>query len=225
MRSRAELYDWELAHVSGRGHQDLAFYAGLAAGRAGPVLELGCGTGRLTVPLDAVGLDIDPAMLQMARRRGARRLVRADMRRFAFAGRFSLVAIPYNTLQLLASDAEVTACLRAAADHLLPGGVVGFEVTDFQAGVVRTEVAPERLAHADGVTLYGALSHDLPGRVTTYRRHFEEGGRHRRDEIRLRCLRAEDLERLLAGAGLAPVEVVADGPRRLVAAAAASRRA
>ena len=220
MRSPAELYDWELAHVSRRARQDLPFYAALAGARAGPVLELGCGTGRLTVPLDAVGLDIDRAMLAVARRRGAGRLVCADMRRFALAGRFSLVAIPYNTLQLLATDAEVTACLRGAAGHLLPGGRVGFEVTDFQRGAVRTEVPAALLARADGVTLHGALSHDLAGRVTTYRRCFEEGGAQRHDELRLRCLGREDVERLVARAGLALVELVEDGPRLLVAAAA-----
>ncbi|MDP9388928.1 MAG: class I SAM-dependent methyltransferase [Actinomycetota bacterium] len=66
----SQLYDWELEHVHRRHDQDLAFYAELAARTGGPVLELGCGTGRLTAPLDAVGLDLDPAMLAGARAAG-----------------------------------------------------------------------------------------------------------------------------------------------------------
>ncbi|MDP9070354.1 MAG: methyltransferase domain-containing protein [Actinomycetota bacterium] len=219
MRSAAELYDWELAHVSGRGHQDLEFYAALASRTGGPVLELACGTGRLTVPLDAVGLDVDPAMLALARRRGARRLVCADMRRFALARLFGLVAIPYNSIQLLVGAADLVACLRCAAGHLLAGGVLALEVTDFQLGAVRREVEPQLLAAAAGVTLHGSLRHDLERRTTTYRRRFEEGGCLRVDEVRLRCLDRDELGGLVEQAGLRLVDVVDDPPRLLAVAA------
>ena len=230
MRSRADLYDWELAHVAKRFDQDLEFYADAAAGRGGSVLELGCGTGRLTVALGAVGLDIDPVMLARARRHGARHLVRADMRRFALARRFDLVAIPYNTLQLLEHDPGLgpgqrgepghgmLACLRSAAAHLAPGGALALEVTDFQAGAVRTSVALEPLAQADGVRLLGALEHDLERRVTTYHRRFEEAGQARVDHVRLRCLGREELEALLDRAGLEATQVHEDPPRLLCVA-------
>ena len=215
MRSRADLYDWELAHVAGRQDQDLAFYRRAAAGpgRGGPVLELGCGTGRLTAALGAVGLDIDPDMLAAARRRGVRHLIRADMRRFALARRFGLVAIPYNSLQLLVDEDEMVGCLRCAAAHLVPGGALALEVTDFQAGAVRTSVGPEQLARAEGVSLHGALTHDLGRRVTTYHRRFEESGQARVDHVRLRCLRPDELTALLREAGLGQVEVQEDPPR------------
>ena len=219
MRSRAELYDWELAHVSGRSRQDLAFYANLAARTGGTVVELACGTGRLTVPLDAVGLDVDTDMLTRARRRGARRLVCADMRRFALGRRFGLVAIPYNSIQLLLHAEDRTACLRCAARHLLPGGVVALETTDFQLGAVRAEVGPELLATAEGVTLHGSLTHDRATRTTTYHRRFEDGDCTLVDEVRLRCLDGEELAALVATAGLRLVEVVEEPPRLLAVAA------
>jgi SAM-dependent methyltransferase len=218
VRSRAELYDWELAHVAGRSDQDLAFYLWLVDRCGGPVLDLGCGTGRLTVPLNAVGVDVDGAMLAVARRRGARRLVRGDMRRFGFGARFGLVTIPYNSLQLLASDEDRLACLRAAASHLAPGGMLALEVTDFQAGVVVDRVGPELLASADGVTLHGALVHDRDRRMTTYHRCFEEEGRALVDHVHLRCLDRSELGRLLDGAGLRAVEV-RESPPRLTCAA------
>ena len=213
MRSPAELYDWELAHVAGRLDQDVAFYRALAARIGGPVLELACGTGRLTVPLGAVGLDLDAGMLARARRRGARALVQADMRRFALGRRFGVVAIAYNSLQLLLGDAAVLSCLRCAAGHLAPDGVLALEVADFQVGAVRRHAGPELLASAEGVTLVGALEHDLAGRVTTYHRRFEEAGDVRVDHVRLRCLGRAELERLLAASGLELAEAHEDGAR------------
>jgi SAM-dependent methyltransferase len=216
VRSPAELYDWELAHVTGRWDQDLAWYSDLAAGTGGPVLELACGTGRLTEPLGAVGLDTDPDMLAVARRRGVRHLVRADMRRFALAQRFALVALPYNSLQLLVEDDEAVACLRCAASHLAPGGVLALEVTDFQLGALRDSVGWELLARAAGVTLHGALTNDRSRRMSTYHRRFEEGGETRVDHVRLRCLNRAELEGLLERAGLQltdATQVSEDGQR------------
>ncbi|HEX2063324.1 MAG TPA: class I SAM-dependent methyltransferase [Acidimicrobiales bacterium] len=215
MRSPAELYDWELAHVArDRARRlDLPFYAELAARTGGPVLELACGTGRLTAHLSAVGLDIDPAMLAVARRRGVARLVCADMRRFRLACRFGLVAVPYNSLQLLGSDEEIVASLRVAAEHLAPGGLLALEVGDFQAGATRDAVAPELLAEADGVRLYGALVHDRAGRTTTYHRRFEQDGAAHVDHVRLRCLDRAELEGLFHQARLGLVEARKDGHR------------
>ncbi len=213
MRSPAELYDWELAHVAGRSDQDLARYSALAARTGGPVLELACGTGRLTAPLDAVGLDIDADMLTLARRRGVRRLVRADMRCFALAQRFPLVALPYNSLQLLVDEDDAVACLRCAGSHLAPGGVLGLEVTDFQKGAVRDRVGLELLARADGVSLHGALVNERSRRVSTYHRRFEEDGEARVDHVHLRCLDRSELEGLLERAGLQLAEVTEEGQR------------
>lgn len=224
MRSRAELYDWELAHVTGRSRQDLGYYSALARRAGGPVLELACGTGRLTVPLGAVGVDNDPVMLGSARRRGARRLVCADMRCFALAGRFAVVAIPYNSLQLLVDDDDLLACLRCAARHLRPEGVLALEVTDFQAGAAVTTAGPDLLASADGVTLHGAVVHDLRHRVTIYHRRFEEGGQARVDHVRLRCLHLGELEALLAAAGLELDDVTGAPPRFMCAATATPAR-
>lgn len=218
MRSPAEREDWHLAHVARRHHQDLGFYSALARRTGGPVLELACGTGRLTVPLAAVGLDVDPGALAVARRRGARRLVCADMRRFTLAGRFGVVAIAYNSLQLLVDDDDVRRCLRCAAAHLAPEGVVAFEVSDFQSGAVRTHVEPELVATGDGVRLYGAVVHDLDRRVTTYHRRFEEAGTIVVDHVRLRCLDRDEVSCLLADAGLEAEEVTADRRRLMVAA-------
>lgn len=202
MRSTAELYDWELLHVHHRVDQDVAFYRSLARVLGGPVLELACGTGRIAAPLvqaglDVVGLDIDAGMLHLARSRGVARAVQGDMRRFAFSERFGVVAIPYNSLQLLGDDAGVVACLSAAKEHLAPHGMVAFEVTDFPA---EDDVQLEVIAEEDGVRLTGSLERD--GALLHYRRCFEADGEHYEDVLTLRRDGATSSLRWVEQAGL-----------------------
>ena len=71
----APFYDWENARTMGR--RDVAFWRGLAARERPPVLELGCGTGRVLMPLAragvrAVGVDLSAAMMAQAVTRAAR---------------------------------------------------------------------------------------------------------------------------------------------------------
>jgi SAM-dependent methyltransferase len=193
VRSTAERYDWELRHVHGRVDQDVAFYR--RWGRP-PVLELACGTGRVASRLpEAVGLDRDADMLRAARARGVA-CVQGDMRRFAFACRFGLVAVPYNSLQLLSFD-DAVACLACARAHLADDGVVAFEATDF---AVAGDVGPERLASAEGLTLTGWVT--VEGDWLRYGRRFEEDGEAVEDEVRLRRAGASTAEALVAAAGL-----------------------
>lgn len=219
----AARYDWELAHVHHRSDADVPFLLGVAEAHPGPLLELACGTGRILEPLvaaglDVTGLDLDPAMLAAARRRvpGAP-LVAADMRHFALARRFAVVAVAYNSLQLL-DRAGRLACLRTAADHLAPGGRLALEVTDFQAGVTSTSVPLRHLAGDEHLSIWGALEHDLEARRTTYHRRTEWGGRRRVDHVVLHALDEAAVRAELGESGLAVERVEPDGYRlRLVA--------
>jgi ubiquinone/menaquinone biosynthesis C-methylase UbiE len=201
----------------------VGFWLEVAGQHPGPVLELACGTGRLTLPLAAaltgdgtrpgtiVGLDRDPNMLHLACRRAAAlappgrpRFVAADMRHFALAARFALVFVGYNSLQLLNGPDEMLACLTEARRHLAAGGVVGVEVTDFQQGAADGGAATTDvlLGAADGIRLYGDLVHDLAGRSSRYRRRFVGDGWTVEDEVVVRSLDRGELQRLLAQAGL-----------------------
>jgi SAM-dependent methyltransferase len=114
---------------------DIGFVLTLAARAAGPLLELGCGTGRLLLPLaragyTVTGIDSSPAMLALARERLAGEAVavqqrvtlfEADMTAFELPGRFALAIISYNTFMHL-SPAQKTAALQHIHRHLLPGG-------------------------------------------------------------------------------------------------------
>src|SRR3954449_13628218 len=108
----APFYDWENAQTLGR--RDVPFWQRVASRAEGPVLELGCGTGRVSIPLaeagvDLVGVDRSAPMLSRlhaasarARRAGYVKAVRGDIRDLPFASRaFSMVLAPYGILQSL----------------------------------------------------------------------------------------------------------------------------
>jgi SAM-dependent methyltransferase len=120
---------------------DVAFYRRQAKRARGPILELGCGTGRVTFPLadaglDVTGLDASRAMLRVARRklratpRPKVRLVRGDMRRFTLRRRFALVIIPFRAFQALLTVRDQRACLACIRRHLRPGGRLIIDLFD-----------------------------------------------------------------------------------------------
>jgi SAM-dependent methyltransferase len=141
-----ETYDAAASEVP--GGDDVSFFRRLAEKAGGPVLELGCGTGRVAIPLaeagvTVVGLDRSPDMLAIAegkrtalspavRRRV--RFVEADMTDFRVGRRFGLVFAAFRVfMHLLDPDAQL-ACLAAVRRHLRPGGLLVIDVFDPKLG-------------------------------------------------------------------------------------------
>ena len=135
----ADFYDWENAQTLDR--RDVRFWQQLARRVDGRILELGCGTGRVTIPVartgaHIVGVDRSTEMLARARRRAARgrfrnlSLVRGDIRMLPFrkSTRFDLVMAPYGILQSLINEADLTATLRAVERVLAKDGVFGLDL-------------------------------------------------------------------------------------------------
>lgn len=135
----APFYDWENARTFGR--RDVPFWRRLAAREAAPALELGCGTGRLLLPLarlgpPVVGIDRSAAMLARAHARLAKRpasarpaLVRGDITALPFRDAvFGLVIAPYGMLQSLLNATDLNRTLREIARVLRRGGLVGIDL-------------------------------------------------------------------------------------------------
>ena len=136
----APFYDWENARTVAR--RDVAFWQRLAAAQEGRVLELGCGTGRITVPVvragaHVVGIDRSAEMLARGRQRLRRaklphraRLVRGDIRALPFRSRpgFQLVMAPYGILQSLTRERDLAETLRSVARVLRRGGLFGIDL-------------------------------------------------------------------------------------------------
>jgi SAM-dependent methyltransferase len=110
---------------------DGPFYLSLAQQVAGSVLELGCGAGRITIPLakhgiDIVGLDIVPGMIARAKSKAGDlpiQWVQADMRDFHLGQQFSLICAPGFVFEHLLERADQEAMLACVHEHLAPEGV------------------------------------------------------------------------------------------------------
>ena len=123
---------------------DVDFYQRLAAERGGPVLDVGCGTGRVAVALaedgiDVVGVDLSMPMLRLAEERRASlpaevaarlTFIHGDMETLDLGRRFPLIVAPSRVFQfLLTSDAQ-RAGLRALKAHLQADGRLVLDLFD-----------------------------------------------------------------------------------------------
>jgi len=135
----ARLYD----HVYGDSQQPGAiFYLEEAVASGGPVLELGCGTGRVLIPIaragiDIAGVDLSPEMLAVLREKLAREpqevqdrvsVVEGDIRSFDLDRKFALIIIPFRPFQHIIEVKDQLSCLASARRHLEPGGRLIFDV-------------------------------------------------------------------------------------------------
>lgn len=140
-RIQAEFMD---AVYKAADRDDVAYYLDRAASADGPVLELGCGTGRIHLELLAAGVDTDgidlsadslAVLRERAERRGLDPSVRrGDMTAFDADREYALVACPFNAIQEVTSVERQLALLEAAFDALAPGGAFVFDtfVPDFE---------------------------------------------------------------------------------------------
>lgn len=164
----APFYDWENARTLGR--RDVPFWRRIAASTEGDLIELGCGTGRLLMPMARVreglgrtiGVDRSDPMLSRARRRARRLppevrpgLVRGDVRVWPFRDRkFKAVVAAYGLLQSLLRDRDFNATLDATAAALSRGGLFAMDlVPDLSAWDEYERRVPLRGRLSTGTTL------------------------------------------------------------------------
>jgi SAM-dependent methyltransferase len=132
--------------------EDLPIWRDLAAQAGGPILDLGAGTGRVTLDLAAAGhdvtaLDADPVLLdalaERARSRGLEvRCIAGDARALDSPGRFSLVLAPMQFMQIMRGEAGRAALLRGVASCLAPGGVFAAAISDLDEAIPAEDAPP-----------------------------------------------------------------------------------
>src|SRR5262245_34760680 len=222
----APFYDWENARTLGR--KDVPFWRDVATNSRGRVLELGCGTGRVSLPLaragvDLVGVDRSAPMLERLTRQLARsrnphcRASRADIRALPFrSGSFRLVIAPYGILQSLLTPRDLTATLASVARVLGPGGTFGI---DLVPDVPRWREYTNRVQHRGTlgtarITLVESVRQDRPRRLPTFEQRYvvREGGRRdeHRFDLTFRTLSVPAMRRRLERAGFAVDAVLGD---------------
>ena len=133
----ADVYDSVYSYV----HEDIPFYVDRARTSGSPVLELGCGTGRVTLPIaeagiDIVGVDISETMLGVARHKvkqlpkasGAVSLKTGDMRKLSIGHRFKLIIIPFRGFLSLLTIEDQIKTLMTIREHLEPGAELAMNI-------------------------------------------------------------------------------------------------
>jgi SAM-dependent methyltransferase len=226
----AAFYDWENARTVGR--RDVRFWRDFAVRVGGRVLELGCGTGRISVPLaragiPLVGIDRSAEMLAYARRRVRRSrllhppaLVRGDIRHLPFSGRgtFDLVLAPYGILQSLLRDRDLGATLAAVAGVLPAGGRFGIDlvpdVPKWKEYRRRVSLTGRRGRSGPAITLVESVRQDRARRFTIFDHEYVEGwgpGRRvHRFSVTFRTLAVPAMLRRIERAGFAVDAVLGD---------------
>ncbi len=222
----APFYDWENRRTI--GSSDLEFWSRVVSGMKAPVLELGCGTGRVSIPLAAsgvpvVGVDLSMAMLRRARARARKarlgprlQLVRSDIRALPFAANaFDTVIAPYGLVQSMPGAEALAAALRAVGGVLSPGGSlwidIAVEVPRWPE--YRNRVRWRQPKHSTrDATLVESVRQDRARRMTIFRQVYTQrrrSGTIKRDfELCFYTPTLNQLRAQLAAAGL-----VMDQPR------------
>ncbi len=227
----AELYD---IFRGGDELDEIGFYSEVAADQGGNCLDLGCGTGRVLLPLarqgiHITGLDASQFMVEECRARVAAEglsaeILHDDMRTFDLGRQFDLILLPGATFQLLEEREDVISALQQVRAHLLPDGLMLMSlfipyyeiVHESLDGVWRLE-RDEAIGN-DGQRAICHVCADLDRceQVMDLRHRFEvidRSGVTVKSELkrsRLRWYGKYELELLLASAGFQSVEILGD---------------
>jgi SAM-dependent methyltransferase len=207
------------------------FWRQLASRQDGRILELGCGTGRLSLPLlrdgaALVGIDRSEPMLARARTKARRagllqraRFVRGDIRRLPFRTRpgFGLVMAPYGMLQSLTRERDLAETLTSVARVLRRDGVLGIDlVPDLQrwSEYDRRVTLSGRRSAGSYLTLRETVRQDRRRGLTMFDQEYVERGRGQRHVYRFaltfRTLSVPQMRRRLEKAGLEVRAVLGD---------------
>jgi ubiquinone/menaquinone biosynthesis C-methylase UbiE len=150
----AETYDTRTGGFAG----EIDFYVAHAKASGGSVLEVACGTGRVTWPIaragvSIVGIDLAPGMLEMAEQKRQQetrevsnrvRFVRGDMTSFDLGEQFALAIIPFRAFLMLLTVEQQRQALGCIRRHLRPGGRLIIDIFDPRHDRLAQETFGER---------------------------------------------------------------------------------
>lgn len=233
----AEFYDYVPPY---RERADVGFYVQMAKEIGEPVLELGCGSGRVLIPtaragIEICGLDSSAAMLERCRTKLACEpaavrerveLHQGDMRHFELRGSFRLITIPFRGFQHLLEPADQAACLESVHGALAPDGRFVFDVFNPDLSLLvgptpTPETAEPEFTLPDGrrvVRSFRQLRRDYTRQVAAVEfiysvRHPDGREERLTDSFEMRWFFRYEIEYLLERSSFRLVEVYSDFDR------------
>lgn len=222
--------------------EDVEFFVEMAVQSGGPVLELGCGTGRILIPIakegvEIVGIDTSPGMLAVCGEKlsgesegvqSGVRLLDMDMRSIEFVESFSLITAPFRSFQHLLTVEDQMRTLNGVREHLRDDGKFILDIFNPDIKYIVKEEMGEEVLNAeferdDGVKVrryHKPVENDLLGQVKTvqfiYRITYPDGGEDELvDEFYLRYIYRYEAEHLLVRCGFEIEELYCDYQRTL----------
>jgi 2-polyprenyl-3-methyl-5-hydroxy-6-metoxy-1,4-benzoquinol methylase len=194
----------------------IAYYCDLAKGIGGPVLEIACGSGLVTIPVAAqgsyvTGVDLARPMLEHARKKAEAqglhiRWVEADARSFDLETRYQFIFITGNAFQAFLRREDQEALLASVKRHLVSDGIFAFETRNPSGHDLTNQTEEEfdqSYLSVEGHTVSVSFTqmYDPIAQViywTSYRR-WNDGERHHTKETHIACrfIYPQELEALL----------------------------
>ena len=199
---------------------DGPFYVEEATGSGGPVLELACGTGRLTIPIaqsgiKMVGLDQSASMLTHARGKAVEmgvkiEWVEGDCRSFSLNRRFALIFMAFNSMLHLHDQESVAALFQKIRQHLAPQGRFVFDVFNPSLAILTRDPNQRHFdRHYDDphglgtVTLEMTATYDDAAQVNRVKWYFSLPGQKdfQVEQLAVRCFFPQELDLVVRANG------------------------
>ncbi|MBA2453699.1 MAG: class I SAM-dependent methyltransferase [Chloroflexia bacterium] len=201
------------------------FYLELVQQIGGPILDAGCGTGRLTRAfaadgLDVTGLDLSPQMLGHAQHLSDGLNVEwllGDVRTMQLGRRFRLITMTSHGFQHMMTDGDIGDFFDRTREHLLDDGYLAFETRNFAAKTFGGSEEPtlwhsfqDQQGHLVDVLIGSHYDPDSGIERLTEERVVQETGEHERSTFALRYVSVENLNSMLREHGFSIVQQYGD---------------
>ena len=196
---------------------DFAFYKNVCKTRGGKVLELCCGTGRLTIPLHKSGIDIDgvdisASMLERAKQKAGEegasiRFYQQDILKLKLPEQYNIILIPFNSMQCLYTNEQVEQLFSRVKALLLPGGSFVFDVYNPSISLLvsraQTPYEVINIKEPDGteIVITETCEYDSALQINHAKWHVTENGVESVHALDTRCFYPLELNLLLAHHG------------------------
>ncbi|MCL0079054.1 class I SAM-dependent methyltransferase [Dehalococcoidia bacterium] len=201
--------------------QDIPFWRKQARKYGGPILELACGTGRISIPLtrdgfNVTGLDISESMLAEAKRKSLAEQVdvewvHADCRDFDLAKPFGLIIFPFNSMSHLYNLKDIEFCLSRVQRHLKPNGRFIVDIFNPRPDILSRDPT-KRYPHAtypdpNGkgvVEVTENYAYDDANQISRIKLNYKIGDQAEKlDEVNMRIFYPQEIDALLKYNGFA----------------------
>ncbi|MCF7794445.1 MAG: class I SAM-dependent methyltransferase [Candidatus Cloacimonetes bacterium] len=223
----SDIYDWEFEMICTRQKHDIKLWKNLAAIYGGQILEICCGSGRITQELAAVefqiiALDNSAEMLTILEKKKLDnvQIVLADMRNFQIDRKFKFAFISYSSFQQLLTQEDQFQCLNAIKRHLANDGVLGIDINPhILEGPETTENEIALIAdyppNNSRITMFSSYQIDRKNRIKHWKDKYVEidktGNKHEfTNEISLKGYNRKEMEKLFNLCGFEIVDVFGD---------------